>query len=284
MNIVFFGEDSFSNVVLQSLIDDGHKILCVVCPKYENMEHIRLQQTSINNGIPFLREFDVNSKQVENHLKGFNPEIFVSAHFKKLLKENLIKIPKFGGINLHPSLLPFYRGMSPQHWPIINGERQTGVTVHFINTEADKGDIILQKELEIEDHWYVTDLQKRLLEIYKTIVRDAVRIVQLGDGKYIRQDHLEGTYYGPLKNKDCQIDINGSLLNAYNLIRAVSKPYRGAQIDNYIIWRANIADEKTVTLIDNSSVKKGVHFTGNGNFIKFDDGILLINKYEIKAD
>jgi methionyl-tRNA formyltransferase len=284
MKIVFFGEDSFSNVVLQSLIDDGHQVLAAVCPKYENTVHVRLEHTCQKHNIPFLRESDINGPVIENYLKTLNPDLFVSAHFKKLLKENIIHIPKFGGINLHPSLLPLYRGMSPQHWPIINGEEKTGITVHFINAEADTGDIILQHEVLIDKNWYVTNLQKKFLEVYKTIVRDAVRIIESGKGIYTKQDHLEGTYYGPLKRKDCQINLNGSCISAYNLIRAVSKPYSGAQVDNCIIWQASVADIETTLSINKTFTETGLYFTEQGNFIIFDDGILLIDKYEIKVN
>jgi len=280
MRIVFLGEDSFSNVVLSALIGRGHEILSVLSPQYDNQQHLRLENTCKKNEIPFLRVKNINAETTFDYLKKLNPDLIVSAHFKKLLKENIISIPKFGCINLHPSLLPFYRGMSPQHWPIINGEKKTGITVHFISIEVDKGDIILQQEIDIDENWYVSDLQKKFIDIYQTIVNDAIDIVSSRSGNYIKQEHLEGSYYGPLKSEHRQINIAGSYKDAYNLIRGVSKPYLGAELDGYVIWNASFADEALLHDEKIKALSKGVHFFGDIRIIKFHDGVLMINKYE----
>ena len=112
-------------------------------------------------------------------LPGLSPDLIVTAHFGKVIeKKEIIDIPRLGWLNLHPSLLPYYRGMAPQHWPIINGESETGITAHYMDQTADTGDIILQRKVKIMPDMYVSDLQLEFLKIYKTIVVDAIKLIQ----------------------------------------------------------------------------------------------------------
>jgi methionyl-tRNA formyltransferase len=286
MRIVFLGEDSFSNIVLQSLLDAGHKVLSVICPLYHNNIHRRLQLTCEKNNIQFYREKDINSEAVTKVITKSSPDLIVTCHFQKLLKRNIISVPKSGCINLHPSLLPYYRGMSPQHWPIINGDKETGVTVHFIDEGIDTGDIILQRKIAIEEHMYVADLQKKMQDIYKFIIKDAIDLIARNNVNYIQQENRTGSFYGRLKPEHCRININDSYLKGYNLIRAVSKPYCGAEFGGYKIWKAHLplSEKLSKRIFDNFS-DNGIYFTtAYGNFIKFYDGLIMIDKFEKISD
>ena len=280
MRIVFLGEDSFSAAVLESFILANHKVLAVICPFYENNVHSRLKLLSEKNIIPFKRVNDINSIEVQKQLKDLNPDLIAVCHFQKILKKNIIGIPKLGCINLHPSLLPNYRGMAPQHWPIINGDQETGITVHFIDEGVDTGNIILQKKIVIDSNMYVSMLQKNMLMVYKTIMIEAIVIISKKDVKLINQNKLLGTYYGRLKESDCVINKNGSFLEAYNLIRGVSMPYFGAKINNYRIWKARVSTEEENWKIQNEKANNGICIASiYGDFIKFADGSLIIEKY-----
>ena len=279
MRIIFFGEDSFSATVLYDLITNGYKILSVYCPLYDNIIHARLHKVCNDNSISFKRVKDINAALVEAEIRNLNPDIICVCHFEKIIKKNIIDIPKYGCINLHPSLLPYYRGLSPQHWPIINGNYETGITVHFINESIDTGDIIVQKKIQIHKDEYVSDLQKRMVKIYGPTMIEAICNLQKEKFFFI-QGHLKGSYYGKLKVSDCIIDLNSSFYNALNLIRGVSYPYFGARIENIIIWRAKIADNNVFS--EFSSLPNG--FISNkslGNFIKFSDGLIEVEKFNI---
>ena len=177
MRIVFCGEDSFSAIVLESLILLKHDLVAVFCPFYENNIHIRLELVCEKNEISFERVIDINSEDVQNLLKDLNIDLIAVCHFQKILNKNIIDIPKSGCINLHPSLLPNYRGMSPQHWPIINGDDETGITVHFINVGVDTGDIILQKKISIDSDIYVSNMQRNMLSVYQSIMKESIDLI-----------------------------------------------------------------------------------------------------------
>jgi methionyl-tRNA formyltransferase len=177
LKIAFFGEDSFSNIVLTSLLKAGHNISLVLSPLYNNYIHKRLELTAKSNNIEYMREQNINSETVVKKIKNIKPDLIITAHFQKLLKKELIDMPSIGCLNLHPSLLPMYRGMSPQHWPIINGDKKTGMTVHFIDEGIDTGKTILQREIELTDDMYVSDLQLIWVKEYQTIMRDAIESI-----------------------------------------------------------------------------------------------------------
>jgi len=282
MKIIFFGEDSFSNVVLKSLIDARFDVVFVVSPLYNNLIHRRLEKTCLINHIEYIRIVDFKAKAFINKLNSLSPDLIVIAHFKKLIQKEIIKIPNFGCINLHPSLLPYYRGMSPQHWPIINGEHETGVSVHFVDETADTGDIILQRKIKITPKMYVSDLQLEFIKVYKTIVIEAINLIKQQKFTPIKQSHLKGTYYGKLKRKQCRIELSKSRNQIINLIRGVSKPYYGAYLEDIIIWKARIANAFEDDYIrKNTENKVGLNISNCGRlYLILKDGGIVIEKYE----
>lgn len=269
LRIAFFGEDSFSVVVLNSLLKAGHTISLVVTPFYDNLVYKRLEYICNKYNINFLRTKEVNSDKTIAILKDSNPQLCVISHFEKLIRKELLVIPPMGFINLHPSLLPYYRGMGPQHWPIINGETKTGVTVHYVDEGIDTGDIIIQEEIELLPTDYVYDLQKKWLKIYDYIVVQAIEKIMTNQ-VVIKQSHLQGSYFGKLKLGDCKIDLSKTSLEIMRLIQAVSRPYFGARIGDYIIWSAHFASEYDV--IDS---KIGVF--EKGGLLKTSDGFIMID-------
>lgn len=282
MKLVFFGEDSFSSIVLESLINKQHEIVGVFCPVYSNKIFYKLKLVCEKFNILFFRVEDINSEIIEKQIRIFKPDLIVVCHFQKILKSNIINIPFLGCINLHPSLLPKYRGMSPQHWPIINGDTETGITIHFINEGVDTGDIILQETIKITDNMYVVDLQLKMMKLYGDIMVRAIKKISKGNTIFIKQDILKGSYYGRLKESQCKIDVNKGIENIYNLIRGVSLPYFGAYFLGYRIWRTRKADINFVNKIQLEFYDLGIHLgTEFGDFINFRDGVLIIEKFNL---
>lgn len=265
LKVVFWGEDAFSNIVLNSIIDAGHKVELVVTPRYDNLVYKKLEFTCDKFGIRLLRAKKINSDEVSQAVKQVCPDLCVIAHFERLIREPILSMPKLGFINLHPSLLPNYRGMAPQHWPIINGEKETGITIHYVDEGTDTGNIIVQRRIPLTSEMYVADLQKIWQQEYKTIMVEAINNI-LDNKPTTEQKNLEGSYYGKLKEEQCVINADGSVYDAYNLVRGVSLPYYGARINDTIIYKAHVktSDEK------------------NTNKLTYDftDGILVVDMYK----
>lgn len=281
VKIVFFGEDSFSAVVVNSLIENGYDVVMIVTPYYPNFLYKRLELTAKKNRIEFSREFDIHAPDLIKRIKTHNPDLLITAHFEKLLKSELICVPKLGCLNLHPSLLPAYRGMAPQHWPIINGETETGVTVHYIEEGIDTGNIVAQKKLPLDPNIYVAGLQKEMLSIYSTIMVEAVKKIENGEAAGIPQRIEDGSLYGRFKIKNAVISSDTKKSYAYNLVRAISKPYMGARFGEYILWKAHLPAKEDEMKLLQRFPDSGLHFDEKKAYLRLSDGMLVIDSYEL---
>ena len=275
LNIVFFGEDAFSNVVLKSLINAGHHVKMVITPYYDNLIYKRLELTCEQSNVQFESCKKINSEETCILVKNANPDLCVISHFERIIKQPLLGIPKMGFINLHPSLLPNHRGLAPQHWPIIEGDKEAGITIHYVDEGTDTGNIILQKRFPLHGNEYVNDLQKIWMKYYQSVMVEAIDRIIAGKPT-ISQEGMVGSYHGRLKDEECQIDIDGTARKAYNIVRGVGMPYHGAQIGNVIVWKAHLDENKKV-----ADTHKGLHLDSiDGDYIVFNDGLLFIDKYQ----
>jgi len=282
MKIALFGEDVFTATVLQSLLDKNHHVLLIVCPLYSNNNHNRLQSIAEQNKIEFIREKDVNSDFIKGRLEKAQPDLLISVHLRKILKKEIFSIPGKGAINVHPSLLPKYRGLSPQHQAIIHGDPESGVTVHYIEESVDTGDILMQVTIPIDKDDYISDFQFKMLEVYKQIVSDAIDRIENNSFVPVEQKNLEPSYFGSLKTKDREIDFTKTNTEALNLIRAVSYPYKGAYSGKFKIWRAEIPDENSVKAYLNSHIETGIHAIDEETLLlRFNGGTLVSDDFEV---
>lgn len=273
--ISFFGEDAFSAAVLRSIIEKGYDVRIVVIPDYGDSKYRKLTNEAINHDIPFILTTTPNADEIVQTLKNQRIDLGVSAHFTKIIKNRLLQTARLGFINLHPSLLPDYRGVTPQHWPIVNREKEVGITVHFIDSGIDTGNIIVQRRYELGEDWYVSDLQKLWLEEYRTIVTEAIEKVINGEPG-IPQQGDAGRYYGFLKEEDLELDSDMTVKEAYARIRAFSLPYSGARYHGITIFKA-----EPYSYTNKERGIRGLHKAEDGKLLLgLSDGYLRITKYK----
>lgn len=284
MNVVVFGEDIYTSTVIESLIESGHKVLLIVTPEYYNENYIILKETASKYHIGFIKSENVNSVEVQGYLENVKPELIVAVHLRKILHEEIFSQAARGAINVHPSLLPRYRGLSPQHQAILHGDDESGVTVHFIDADADTGEIIVQKKFPVSEDDYIVDVQVKMLAIYKKIVVEALGLLEDKAFKPMEQELAGSSYFGPLKRNDRKIDLSKSRLEIYRLVRAVSVPYKGAFYNNYIIWAARIPEPAVEEELKNKYTEAGFYVDKEGGkiIIRLSDGILVSDDYETK--
>lgn len=283
MTLVVFGEDMYTAAVIESLVKAGHSVVLVVTPGNATANIKVLQETTEKHGIDFFITDNINSDKVVQKIMAIKPGLIITAHLRRILKEEIFSLAEKGAINIHPSLLPKYRGLSPQHQAIMHGDSESGVTVHFIEADVDTGDIILQKKFAIAKSDYILQVQTKMLTIYKTIVVEAVDLLESDSFRPIKQDLSQLSYFGPLKKSDREIDLSKTGEDVYNLIRAVSLPYKGAFYKNYIFWTSKIADEERL----NEKYKEaGVYFEEAEDriVIRLKEGILVSEDFEINKN
>ncbi len=279
MNLVVFGEDMYTSAVIESLVKAGHKVSLLVTPDSVTANFKVLNEITGKYGIEFLRTDNINSDMVAEKIREIKPWLIISAHLRKILKKEIYSLATKGAINIHPSLLPKYRGLSPQHQAIMHGDRESGVTVHFIEAEVDTGDIVLQKKFNIEPNDYILQVQAKMLVIYKTIVTEAIVLLENESFEPVKQNLTAISYFGPLKKNDREIDLSKTMKETYNLIRAVSLPYKGAFYENYILWTAAITGD--------AALKEKYPNTGlyheeaeDRIIIRLKDGVLVSEDFE----
>jgi methionyl-tRNA formyltransferase len=217
-------------------------------------------------------------------LENVKPELIVAVHLRKILHEEIFSQAARGAINVHPSLLPRYRGLSPQHQAILHGDDESGVTVHFIDADVDTGEIIVQKKFPVSEDDYIVDVQVKMLAIYKKIVVEALGLLEDKAFKPMEQELAGSSYFAPLKRNDRKIDLSKSRLEIYRLVRAVSVPYKGAFYNNYIIWAARIPEPAVEEELKNKYTEAGFYVDKEGGkiIIRLSDGILVSDDYETK--
>jgi len=177
-------------------------------------------------GIAVYQPEDVNSSFI-SQMRDSSPDIIVVVAFGKILSPEFLSIPKICALNVHPSLLPRYRGPAPIPWAIIKGEKETGITIHKIEEEVDKGKIVLQHKLSIHLFDTIKSLETKFSLIGATLLIKAINMIKNGSVKYISQDEREATYAPRIKEKDTKIDWNRPSLEIHNLVRGLN-PYYGA--------------------------------------------------------
>jgi len=283
MNVVVFGEDMFSVAVIESLIENGHRVSMVVSPDYFNKKDKGLEETAHKHNIDFVKEENINSDKIKDFLIKLKPDIIIAAHLRKILHKDIFSLAPKGAINIHPSLLPKYRGLSPQHQAIMHGDDESGVTVHYIDTDVDTGEIILQKKFPVYKDDYILHVQTKMLAIYKKIVVEALHLLEDASFKPIQQNLGHVSYFGPLKKRDREIDLSKSKREVYNLIRAVSLPYKGAFYKDYTVWVAVQPDPQKEMELKNKYTELGFYFDKNADeiIISLKDGFLVSDDFEI---
>lgn len=185
----------------------------------------------------------VNSPQTIEKIKRLQPDVLFSFYYRNMVRPEVLAIPRIGAFNLHGSLLPSYRGRCPVNWVLVNGEEQTGVTLHYMVEKPDAGDIVGRKAVKIDFEDTARTLYDKLCEAAGGLLDELLPEMKKGKIPRIKQDLSRGSYYGGRKPEDGRIFWSESALHIYNLIRAVTDPYPGAYAfdengEKIMVWRA----------------------------------------------
>lgn len=234
MNIIFMGTPQFAVPSLNILLNSHHKISAVVTvpdkPKGRG-QHISqsdVKKFAADAGLNILQPESLKDPEFTDELKSLSPDLIVVVAFR-ILPKSIFKLPKFGSINLHASLLPKYRGAAPINWAVINGERETGVTTFFLQEKVDTGSIIMQKSIDILTDDTAGTVHDKLMKIGAQVVFDTVDLIENTNGSppAARQNNGEATPAPKIFKEDCRIDFDQSVDKVYDFIRGLS-PYPGA--------------------------------------------------------
>jgi len=232
MKIIYYGTPQFAVEPLKVLIENNFTPEAVVTspdkPAGRGLKTTAsdVKEFASEKGLKILQPEKLSDENFIAELKSIQPDLQVVVAFRKL-PEAVWRLPKYGTINLHASLLPDYRGAAPINHAIINGEKETGVTTFFINDKIDTGKIILQEKVSIEENDTAGTLHDKLMKTGAAILLETVRQIQKDTTQVIEQHNLLSNYEilhdAPKLSKEfCRINWNESPDKIFNFIRGLS--------------------------------------------------------------
>ena len=249
MRIVYLGTPDFAVEPLKKLLENGYNVVAVVTNKDKPVGRKQVltappvKQFALANNIKVFQYDKIRVEGVEE-LKALNPDIMITCAFGQILSKEILDIPKFGVINIHASILPKYRGASPIHFAILNGEKTTGITIMKTNEGVDTGDIIYQEEIAIGENETCGELFDRLSTLGANCLIKTLPSIFDNTAKYIVQDDEKASFSKIIRKELAKIDWNDSAKNIVNKVRAFNPaPVAFATFENnpFKIYSAEIS-------------------------------------------
>jgi methionyl-tRNA formyltransferase len=284
MRIVVFAYHNIGYSCLETLIENREDVAAVFTHRDNPDENIffkSVAELAQKNSIPTYFPEDLRDAKWISLIKEISPDLIFSFYYRLMIPKEMLNIPKYGAINMHGSLLPKYRGRCPVNWVIINGETETGVTLHYMIEKPDAGDIIAQKRCQIDLEDTAFTLLKKIEGAAAELLKETLPLIKEGKNKRIKQDLSKGSYFGGRKPEDGRIDWNRKNIEIHNLVRAVTHPYPGAftfyKGRKVFIWKASIAPE-----IDNGQTPPCTIIIKDSRiYVKTGEGLLGIIRIQI---
>lgn len=229
---------------IEELLRQGADIALIFTHEDSPTEQIwfeSVRNLADRHAIPW-RTGDINDPENIGVLRELAPDFIFSFYYRNMIKPVVLEIPRRGALNLHGSWLPRYRGRVPVNWAVINGETETGATLHYMVEKPDAGDIVDQEKVSIDFTDTAHDVFHKVTAAAVTVLRRAWPLLAAGTAARIPMDLKAGNYCGGRKPADGLIDWTRPAVQIYNLIRGVTRPYPGAftYLDGMkvIVWAA----------------------------------------------
>lgn len=243
LRLVFIGTPLFALPSLKVAIKAGDVVAIITQPdrpsgRKREITLPPVKKFAVEKGVKVYQPENISSSEVVKTIEGIRPDLVVVVAYGAILKRSLLELPPLGCINIHPSLLPHYRGPCPIEWAIMNGESVTGVSCIYMNEEMDAGDIIIQQKLNISISDTRATLSEKLSRLGAEVLSEV--LAQFKEGKVEAYPQKGEASYAPfIKREACYIDWERGAHEIYNLVRALN-PHLGARTSSdgkkVIIW------------------------------------------------
>ena len=252
MKTVVFAYHDMGCVGITALLQAGYTISAIFTHAdnaAENHFFGSVARLAADHGIPVYAPEEVNHPLWVDRIKALQPDAIFSFYYRNLLSDNILNSAKQGAFNLHGSLLPKYRGRAPLNWALVNGERETGVTLHRMVKRADAGEIMAQQRVAIEETDNAPSLHRKLLQAAESLLAQSLPALKQGELHGKAQNEAEATVVGRRCAEDGRIDWQQPAQTINNLVRAVTDPWPGAfafaGTQKFIVWRGKVQAENS---------------------------------------
>ena len=221
IKVVFMGTPSFAVPVLEKLIENYNVIMVVCQPdrakdKKGNIIYPPIKELALKNNIEVYQPLKLSSEY--EYIIEKNPDIIITCAYGQILPSSLLDYPKYGCINVHGSLLPRLRGGAPIHHAIINGDKETGITIMYMDKKMDAGDIISQRSIEIKNTDNLDSIYSSLSTLGSELLIETLPSIINGTNNRIKQNENEVTFGYNISKEDELINFNDSAINIVNKV------------------------------------------------------------------
>lgn len=257
MRLLFMGTPQFALPSLCALTQANHEIIGVITQedkpagRGQELTPPPVKVWAEERGIPVYQPPRLKDLSFLEAMGALAPQAIVVASYGKIIPEVLLKLPPYGCLNVHASLLPQYRGAAPINWAIINGEQVTGITIMETVAELDAGPIILQKELPIEPGDNAGSLHDKLANLGASLIVEALKLVEEGRARRIPQNSALVSFAPKLKKEDGQINWDDLAPRIHNRVRGLTpwpSAYTFIRGVRTKIWETKVGPEKDLPL------------------------------------
>ena len=253
MKIVYMGTPDFAVAPLEAIIKAGHQVMAVVTqPDKQKGRGKEVQMTPVKTcavqyGIPVFQPVKIREPEAVNKLKEYEADIFVIAAFGQILSEEILTMPPLGCVNIHASLLPAYRGAAPIQWAVINGEKESGVTIMRMEKGIDTGGMYAKKAVSLTHKETGASLHDKLMQAGAELIVEALPKIASGELAPIAQDDSKATHVGRLDKSMGKIDWGKDADVLERLIRGLNSwpsAYTTFKGKTLKIWEADVVAQQ----------------------------------------
>lgn len=227
MNIktIFMGTPDFAVPIFETLIKNTQVALVVTQPdkvvgRKKILSASPIKEAAIKHSIPVFQP--VKIKNDYETILEIKPDLIVTCAYGQIIPKEILDLPRFGCINVHASLLPKYRGGAPIHYAIMKGEKETGITIMYMDTSLDTGDIIAKKSISIDITDNVETMHDKLSVLGAKLLEEVLPSIIDGSNKREKQNNEEATYAPTIKREEERLDFNQTAEVVANKVRGLN--------------------------------------------------------------
>ncbi|MDY5995785.1 MAG: methionyl-tRNA formyltransferase [Bacilli bacterium] len=254
IKVIFMGTPIFASIILDELIKKYNVIMVVCQPDREkdrkgNIIYSPCKKLAIENNIQVFQPLKIRDEYQK--ILDMNPDIIITAAYGQIIPDIVLNYPKYGAINVHGSLLPKLRGGAPIHHAIINGDKEIGVTIMYMDKRMDAGDIISQRAIPLTNDMNLDIAYEKLAIIGRDLLIETIPSIINGTNNRIHQDENEVTFGYNITKEEEKINFDDTSMNVYNKIRGLSSvPGAYTIINNkrMKVYSSTISDIKSKNL------------------------------------
>lgn len=252
IRIVYMGTPDFAVEPLEAIIKAGYEVAAVVTQpdkqkgRGKEVKMTPVKVCALRHGIPVFQPVKIKEPEAVAELEKYQADLFVVAAFGQLLSEEILNMPEYGCINIHASLLPAYRGAAPIQWAVLNGEKESGVTIMQMDKGLDTGDMLLKRSVELSPKETGDSLHDKLMHLGAELIVEALSKLEKGELVPEKQKDELSSYAKKLTKAMGQIDWSKDAVSLERWIRGLNSwpsAYTFFGGKTLKIWEAQVTEE-----------------------------------------